>query len=106
MSLRIVEIFMLLLQTAARIWDCLLGEGTKILYRVSLALLKLYESDLLRIDNAGDLIARLRQRTQQLHDRDMLMKVPPPPPSHESSSDPKAPISLALVSTEKQPIIY
>jgi hypothetical protein len=53
----------------------LLAEGTKILYRVSLALLKLYESDLLGIDNAGDLINHLRQCTQKIHDRDRLMKV-------------------------------
>ena len=62
-------------QTTARIWDSLLEEGTKILYRVSLALLKLYESDLLAIDNAGDLINHLRQCTQQIHDQDRLMKV-------------------------------
>lgn len=63
------------LQTAARVWDSLLAEGTKILYRVSLALLKLYESDLLGIDNAGDLINHLRHCTQRIHDRDWLMKV-------------------------------
>ncbi len=65
----------LILQTAARVWDSLLGEGTKILYRVSLALMKLYEADLLLIDNAGDLISHLRQCTQQIHNRDRLMKV-------------------------------
>lgn len=63
------------MQTAARVWDSLLEEGTKILYRVSLALLKMFESDLLRKDNAGDLIGHLRLCTQQIHDRDVLMKV-------------------------------
>jgi len=63
------------LQTAARVWDSLLAEGAKVLYRVSLALLKLYEGDLLGMDNAGDLINHLRHRTQRIHDRDRLMKV-------------------------------
>lgn len=60
-------------------WDSLLHEGAKVLYRVSLSLLKLFEAELLRCDNAGDLINHLRQCTQQLHDRDRLMKVGLPP---------------------------
>ncbi len=65
-------------QTAARVWDSLLAEGAKVLYRVSLALLKLYEADLLAMDNAGDLINHLRHCTQKIHDRDRLMKVGQP----------------------------
>lgn len=63
------------LQTAARVWDSLLEEGSKILYRVALALLKLHEPELLCQDNPGDLINCLRHCTQRCHDRDKLMKV-------------------------------
>lgn len=68
------------LQTAARVWDSLLEEGSKILYRVALALLKLHEPELLRQDNPGDLINCLRHCTQRCHDRDKLMKVSVPLP--------------------------
>ena len=36
-------------QTAMRIWDALLCEGPKILYRVSLALLKTNEEPIMRV---------------------------------------------------------
>ena len=58
-----------------RVWDSLLEEGAKILYRISVALLKLCEPDLLQCDNPGDIVNKLRQATHKVYDRDMLMKV-------------------------------
>lgn len=65
----------LLLQTAARVWDALLNEGPKVLFRVALALLKTNEAVLLRQDNVGLLLREVRQAVTHTHDRDKLMKV-------------------------------
>ena len=40
-------------RSAVRVWDSLMLEGAKILFRVALALLKLHESVLLTMDNSG-----------------------------------------------------
>lgn len=62
-------------QTVARVWDALLYEGPKVLYRVALALLKGCEAQLLTITNTGDLIGEIKEATRGAHDRDALMKV-------------------------------
>lgn len=62
------------LQTAARVWDALLNEGPKVLFRVALAVLKTNESTLLQQDNVGLLLREVRQAVTHLHDRDKLMK--------------------------------
>eukprot|EP00882_Tetradesmus_deserticola_P034896 GHRQ01040226.1.p2 GENE.GHRQ01040226.1~~GHRQ01040226.1.p2 ORF type:complete len:117 (+),score=50.86 GHRQ01040226.1:322-672(+) len=41
-------------ETVARLWDALFNEGSKVLYRAALALLKSSEPALLACDNAGD----------------------------------------------------
>lgn len=64
-----------LLQTAARVWDALLNEGPKVLFRVALALLKTSEAVLLKQDNVGLLLREIRQAVTHTHDRDKLMKV-------------------------------
>ena len=64
-----------LLQTAARVWDALLNEGPKVLFRVALAVLKTNEGALLKQDNVGLLLREVRQAVTHLHDRDKLMKV-------------------------------
>lgn len=58
-----------------RVWDSLLEEGAKILFRISVALLKLFEYDLLKLDNAGEVVSKLRKSVHSMHDRDLLMKV-------------------------------
>ena len=65
----------LLLQTAARVWDALLNEGPKVLFRVALALLKTSEAVLLKQDNVGLLLREVRLAVTHTHDRDKLMKV-------------------------------
>ena len=58
-----------------RVWDSLLEEGAKILFRISVALLKIFEQELLQLDNPGEIVSLLRRRTHCVHDRDKLMKV-------------------------------
>ncbi|GIL89929.1 hypothetical protein Vretimale_17938 [Volvox reticuliferus] len=43
-------------ESACRVLDALLNEGAKVLFRVALALLKTAEANLLRLDNAGELM--------------------------------------------------
>jgi hypothetical protein len=62
-------------QTAMRVWDSLLCEGPKILYRLSLALLKTNEAALLQIQDAGSILRHLRAANASIHDRDALMTV-------------------------------
>ena len=58
-----------------RMWDALLSEGTKILYRVALALLKTHEDRLMAQDNAGYVQREMKHCSAGMHDRDALMKV-------------------------------
>ncbi|KAL6763534.1 TBC-domain-containing protein [Haematococcus lacustris] len=46
-------------EVAVRVWDCLFVEGSKVLYRVALALLQLYQPVLLSHDNAGEVLQNL-----------------------------------------------
>lgn len=41
-------------ETVVRVWDALFNEGSKVLFRISLALLKDQEEHLLQYSNAGD----------------------------------------------------
>ena len=59
-----------------RCWDALLCEGTKILFRIALALMKAHEEQLLGQDNAGYVLRQMRLAAASTHDRDALMKVP------------------------------
>ncbi|EFN58503.1 hypothetical protein CHLNCDRAFT_56888 [Chlorella variabilis] len=61
-------------ETAARVWDALLHEGTKVLFRVALALLKLHEGALLAQDNPGELLRAARRVAAEAFDRDALMQ--------------------------------
>ncbi|KAI8476393.1 MAG: rab-GTPase-TBC domain-containing protein [Monoraphidium minutum] len=62
-------------ESAARVWDALLNEGPKVLFRVALALLTINEQQLLAFDNAGEMILHMRRAAAGLHDRDRLMAV-------------------------------
>lgn len=62
-------------ETAARVWDCLLLEGPKILYRVALALFKIHEPMLLATTNPGELLKAMRSATCSEYNRDELLKV-------------------------------
>ena len=69
------------MQTMARVWDALLSEGPKILYRVALVLLKDAAPEALAADNPGDLITAIKTSCHTCHDRDALMKVAPAVPA-------------------------
>ncbi|KAF5833418.1 RabGAP/TBC protein [Dunaliella salina] len=60
-------------EVAARVWDVLLYEGSKILFRTSLALLKTYEALLITMDNSGELMHALKHSTGQLWAADRLL---------------------------------
>lgn len=47
-------------ETVFRIWDCLFFEGSKIIFRVALTLIKLHKKDILECDELGDLISCFR----------------------------------------------
>jgi hypothetical protein len=57
------------------VWDALFSEGSKVLFRTALAVLKTQEEALLALDNAGELVMAVRHATSNMHDRDDLMHV-------------------------------
>lgn len=63
------------LQSAMRVWDALLHEGPKVLYRMALALLKMNEEVLLQQDNPGFVLHELKRAAHATHNRAALMKV-------------------------------
>ncbi|EFJ51322.1 hypothetical protein VOLCADRAFT_120512 [Volvox carteri f. nagariensis] len=60
-------------ETVMRVWDALFFEGPKILFRVALALLKIYEEHMLRVKDAGELMMRMRNAAATMHQRDVLL---------------------------------
>jgi len=62
-------------ETVARVWDALLHEGPKVLFRVALALLKMHEPLLLATDNPGDLLRAARQAAAEEFDREEVIRV-------------------------------
>ncbi len=63
------------MQSAMRVWDALLHEGPKVLYRMALALLKMNEEVLLQQDNPGFVLHELKRAAHATHNRAALMKV-------------------------------
>ncbi|KAF8069684.1 grtp1a [Scenedesmus sp. PABB004] len=60
-------------ETAARVWDALLCEGRKVLHRLGLALLAQAAPQLMRLDNAGEVLRCCKAAAAGCHDRDGLM---------------------------------
>lgn len=60
-------------EAAARVWDALLCEGPKVLFRVALALMRGSEPALLAAEDAGALLRAMRDAAADAHDRDRLM---------------------------------
>ncbi|KXZ54436.1 hypothetical protein GPECTOR_5g89 [Gonium pectorale] len=60
-------------ETTMRVWDALFYEGPKIIFRVALALLKIYEEHMLRVKDAGELMMRMRSAAATMHQRDVLL---------------------------------
>ncbi len=66
-------------ETVLRIWDCLFAEGSKVLFRVALTLLKANESRLLAQAEFADLVGELKaivtESKEVLHCHDFLESV-------------------------------
>uniref|UniRef100_A0A673TWE0 Growth hormone regulated TBC protein 1 n=1 Tax=Suricata suricatta TaxID=37032 RepID=A0A673TWE0_SURSU len=51
-------------ETVLRIWDCLFNEGSKILFRVALTLMKQHQAFILEASSAADICARFKDITR------------------------------------------
>lgn len=60
-------------ETAARVWDCVFSEGSKIFFRVALALLHQQAPALLQTNDMGNIMRILQGACQQAHDADLLL---------------------------------
>lgn len=62
-------------ETLLRIWDCFLLEGPKVLFRFSLAILKMHEEVLLTKQDTVSIMRQLKSIARLCYDVDMLIKV-------------------------------
>ncbi|XP_075734589.1 uncharacterized protein LOC119187687 isoform X3 [Rhipicephalus microplus] len=62
-------------ETLLRIWDCFLLEGPKVLFRFSLAILKMHEEVLLTKQDTVSIMRQLKAIARLCYDVDMLIKV-------------------------------
>lgn len=62
-------------ETTARVWDCLILEGPKVLFRVALALCKMYEGPLATSHYGLQIPRVLKWRAARTYDPDALLKV-------------------------------
>ena len=69
-------------ETVARVWDSVFNEGSKALYRVALALLKVHEEILLKCDNAGRYAPRACCQPARLGSRAQLLATGTQPAAH------------------------
>jgi len=60
-------------ETTLRVWDVLFNEGAKVLFHVALAIFKMREDDLLRIQHIGDVIDVLQTTAHHLYEPDELL---------------------------------
>jgi len=65
----------LIVQTLLRVWDCFLVEGPKVLFRVSMAILKLHQEALISQPDTPSVMRYLKSCTNLLFDADGLLKV-------------------------------
>lgn len=63
------------IDTTLRIWDCMFNEGSKILFRVALAYLKLQEPQLMQLEHVGEVLHFFNQETQRMFDHNLLTRV-------------------------------
>jgi hypothetical protein len=64
------------IETVLRVWDVLFSEGSKILFRIALALFQLNEDKILALDDEnGGMYAVVKNMPKNIYDCDMLMDV-------------------------------
>jgi hypothetical protein len=64
-------------QLALRVWDCLFNEGSKILFRVALALIKIHAQELIQTTDYQTLFVTMKRITKTTFDPEHLMRVRP-----------------------------
>jgi hypothetical protein len=62
------------IETTLRVWDCFLFEGSKILFRVALAYLKLHDEQLKICTDSGEVMTFLSTECKMCYDADRLIK--------------------------------
>lgn len=62
------------IETTLRVWDCFLYEGSKVLFRVALAFLKLHEEQVRQCAGAGELLMFLNLESKRFYESDRLIK--------------------------------
>ena len=68
-------VFLSLSQSMLRIWDCFLYEGRKVLYRFTLAILKLNERKLLQMYDPNAILSYLKKLPKHIFNMDELFNV-------------------------------
>lgn len=58
-----------------RIWDCFLYEGTKVLFRFAMGILKLHEKKILQLEGSGAIFNYMKSMTNRLYDVEELVRV-------------------------------
>ncbi len=61
-------------ETTLRVWDCVFSEGSKIFFRVALALLYQNQDELMKTSDIGNIMRILQGACHRAHDADSLMK--------------------------------
>jgi len=61
-------------ETVLRVWDALFLEGYKIIFRIGLAVLQIYDKELLAITEAHELFAAVQGLGKRVVDADLLLK--------------------------------
>lgn len=62
------------IEVAARVWDVLMSEGAKVIFRVGLAFFKILHDDLLACTDLTEIISLMRESLLKLYDADELMR--------------------------------
>ncbi|KAL3161675.1 hypothetical protein ABBQ38_008775 [Trebouxia sp. C0009 RCD-2024] len=62
-------------ETAARVWDCVMVEGPKVLFRAALSLIKMNEPALLNTCHSVQVSRILKWRVARTYQADMLLKI-------------------------------
>ena len=62
------------IEVAARVWDVLMSEGAKVIFRVGLAFFKILHDDLLACTDLTEIISLMRESLAKLYDADELMQ--------------------------------
>lgn len=60
-------------EVTLRIWDMLFNEGSKVLFRIGIAMLRMREKEILAVRDAGELVVFLNNIGKDIVDADALI---------------------------------